>query len=171
MHEIECISPIKYTPPSCQKSVFWLKKDVSTGMVMGPFCRGGNQPLPRQPVLVRPAGAPLVCLTTSLLDLTYRYSCGRGLRKPATPRPPPPWSRSYAFFARALSVVDRHEREHTMVASTLPPMPSTQGVQAVSALAHPVTPAALLPCHRDQRRLFRPRPGYAGRKLPHTFFY
>ena len=80
--------------PPCRTSVIRLEQDVSTGMMIGPFCWCETQPLPGQPVLVRPAGAPLVSLTTSPPDVTYRNSCGHGFLP--RQRLLPPWSRSHA---------------------------------------------------------------------------
>ena len=105
--------------------------------------------LVRNPTPARTAGpgAPSGCATRQLNDEPTRRYVPQLVRPwiSATPTPPATLESLARSCARARLLVDRHEPEHTVVVSTLPPVPSTYSVQTDNALARPVTPVSLRP--------------------------
>ena len=113
----------------------------------------------------KPADALPASYATNLREPTHHCSCVHELRTHAILTPLATSVSLARFYARALLLVDWHGYLHTVVTSSLPTVPGANVFQTDSALAHPISPPAIRPWCRGERRLRRPSPCYSTRKL------
>ena len=77
----------------------------------------------------------------------------------------PLWCRSYDLYARTLLLVDWYL--HAVEPSSMSTVPRVTVFHTDGALVHPLSPLAVRPWCRGERRLHRPPPRYKSGKLLH----